>query len=206
MRSMEILAPTFLEYLAARCALPHSRIHWAGMRLTRWKAAHQSALVVVCGLAGALAPGLSPGTVLIPEQVGLAGGEIMQCDPALIQALLAGARALRLQADTRPLLTSPSLIVGKERGDWYRQGFVAADMETGLLARRNLRVATVRVVMDSPEYGISPDWLRPTRALLQPKLWRELLWLGQKAPRYALRAAQVLKAIPGSEMNGICVE
>jgi hypothetical protein len=70
---------------------------------------------------------------------------------------------------------------------------VAADMETGLLAGRNLRVATIRVVLDSPEHGISSDWLRPTRALLQPPLWRELFWLSRVAPLYALRAAHVLK-------------
>lgn len=206
MHSVEILAPTFLEYLATRCVLPHAHVRWAGMQLARWKGTDQGSFVIVCGLAGALAPGLPPGTVLIPEQVGLTDGEIIQCDPALVQALVTAARALRFQLDTRPLLTAPSLIVGKERGDWYRQGFVAADMETGLLAGRNLRVATVRVVLDSPEYGISPDWLRPTRALLQPRLWRELLWLGRMAPRYALRAAQVLKAVPGSGSDGMFVE
>ena len=206
MHSVEILAPTFLEYLATRCVLPHAHVRWAGMQLARWKGTDQGSFVIVCGLAGALAPGLPPGTVLIPEQVGLTDGEIIQCDPALVQALVTAARALRFQLDTRPLLTAPSLIVGKERGDWYRQGFVAADMETGLLAGRNLRMATVRVVLDSPEYGISPDWLRPTRALLQPRLWRELLWLGRMAPRYALRAAQVLKAVPGSGSDGMFVE
>jgi hypothetical protein len=83
---------------------------------------------------------------------------------------------------------------------------VAADMETGLLVGRNLRVATIRVVLDSPEHGISPDWLRPSRALLQPPLWRELFWLSRVAPLYALRAAHVLKiglgTGPGSMFAG----
>lgn len=206
MHSVEILAPTLLEYLAVRYALPHAHVYWAGMRLARWKGARQGSSVVVCGVAGALAPSLPPGTILVPEQVGLVDGEIMRCDPALVQALVTAARALRFQPDTRPLLTAPSLIVGKERGEWYRQGFVAADMEMGLLAGRPLRVATVRVVLDSPEYGISPDWLRPSKALFQPKLWRELLWLGRMAPRYALRAAKVLKAVPGSGTDGMFVE
>ena len=118
----------------------------------------------------------------------------MHCDPALVQALVTAARALHFRPDTRPLLTAPSLIVGDDRRHWFQQGFAAVDMETGLLAGRNLRVATVRVVLDSPEHGISPDWLRPTRALLRPRLWRELFWLGRMAPRYALRAARVLKA------------
>jgi hypothetical protein len=164
------------------------------MQLARWRGAQQGSIVVVCGLAGALAPGLPPGTVLVPEQVGLASGEIMYCDPAVVQALVTAARALHFQPDTRPLLTAPSLVIGGERSKWYRRGYVAADMETGLLAGRHLRVATVRVVLDSPEHGISPQWLRPAWALLHPQLWRELLWLGRMAPRYALRAAQVLKA------------
>lgn len=206
MHSVEILAPTFIEYLATRSALPHAHVYRAGMRLTRWKSAHQGSIVVVCGLAGALASGLAPGTILIPEQVGLVDGKFMRCDPALVQALVTAARSLRFQPDTRPLLTAPSLIVGRERNEWYRQGFVAADMETGLLAGRDLRVATVRVILDSPEYGISPDWLQPTRALLQPKLWRELLWLGRMAPRFALRAARVLKAVSASGPDGMFVE
>ena len=194
MYSVEILAPTFLEYWAVRRTLPHARASWAGVRLARWKGVRQGSIVVVCGLAGALAPGLRPGTVLIPDRVGLADGGIVHCDPALVQALVTAARTLHFQPDTGPLLTTQSLIVGDDRHDWFQRGFVAADMETGLLAGRNLRVATIRVVLDSPEHGISPDWLRPTRALLQPPLWRELFWLSRVAPQYALRAAHVLKA------------
>ena len=190
---MEILAPTFLEYWAVRRTLPHAHASWAGVRLARWKGVCQGTIVIVCGLAGALAPDLPPGTVLIPDRVGLADGKIMHCDPALVQALVTAARTLHFRPDTRPLLTAQSFIVEGDRHDWSQQGFVAADMETGLLAERNLRVATIRVVLDSPEHSISPDWLRPTKALLQPQLWRELFWLSHVAPRYALRAAHVLK-------------
>jgi hypothetical protein len=176
------------------------------MRLARWKGTQQGAAVVVCGLAGALAPGLPRGTVLIPEQVGLTDGQTMQCDPELVQALVKAAHTLHYQPDTRPLLTAPSLVIGNERDDWYQKGFVAADMETGLLAGRHLRVATVRVVLDSPEYSISPDWLQPMKAVLQPALWREMFWLAQMAPRCALKAAEVLKALPGTWPDGMFVE
>ncbi len=206
MRSVEILAPTFLEYWAVRRTHPHAHASWTGMRLARWKGARQGSTVVVCGLAGALLPGLPPGTVLIPDQVGLADGRIMHCDPTLVQALVTAARTLHFRPDTRPLLTAQSLIVGGDRHDWSQRGFVAADMETGLLAERNLRVATVRVVLDSPEHSISPEWLRPTRALLQPQLWQELFWLSRMAPRYALRAAHVLKAGLGAGPGSMFVE
>src|SRR5260370_31093689 len=183
--SVATLAPSLLEYWAVRRTLPHARSSWAGVHLARWKAARSGSIVVVCGLAGALVPGLRPGTVLIPDRVGLADGGIMHCDPALVQALVTAARTLHFRPDTRPLLTAQSLIVGSNRGDWLERGFVAADMETGLLAGRNLRVATVRVVLDGPEHGISPDWLRPTRALLPPPLWRGLFWSSRVSPRYA---------------------
>ena len=193
MRNVEILAPTFFEYLAVRSTLPHARVSWAGMRLARWKGARQGSSVIVCGLAGALASGVCPGTVLIPDRIGLTDGRVVHCDPILVQTLVTAARRLHFQPDTGPLLTAQSLVVGDDRYKWSQQGFVAADMETGLIAGQDMRVATVRVVLDSPEYGISPDWLRPTRALLQPQLWRELFWLSRAAPQYALRAAQVLK-------------
>jgi hypothetical protein len=193
-RNVEILAPTFLEYGAARLMLPHARVRQTGVSLARWQGASEGTSVIVCGLAGALAPDLRPGIVLIPEQVGLADGSMCACDPELVQVLVRAARASGFQADTRPLLTSQSLIVGDARYDWFQRGFVAADMETGLLMERNLRVATIRVVLDTPEYGLSPDWLRPTRALLRPSLWKELFWLSHAAPRYALRAARVVKA------------
>src|SRR5258708_26791994 len=80
-RSVEILAPTFLEYWAVRRTLPHARASWAGVRLARWKGTRQGSIVVVCGLAGSLVPGLPPGTVLITDRVCLADGWIMPCHP-----------------------------------------------------------------------------------------------------------------------------
>lgn len=195
-----------LEYWAVRRTLPRARARWAGVRLARWQGVRQGSIVVVCGLAGALTPDLPAGTVLIPDQVGLPDGRIMHCDSILVQALLAAARTLRLRADSRPLLTAQSLVVGDERHDWFQRGFVAADMEAGLLAERNLRVAAIRVVLDSPAQSISPDWLRLARALRQPSLWQELCWLSRVAPRYALRAAHVLKVGLGSGSGNLFVE
>jgi hypothetical protein len=118
----------------------------------------------------------------------------MQCDPLLVEMLTTAARTLHLPLDTGPMLTARTLVVGDERQRWFQQGFVAADMETGLLAGRNLRVATVRVVLDTPARELPPDLARSMRALFQPLFWRELLWLSHAAPRYALLAARVLKA------------
>jgi hypothetical protein len=192
MCSMEILAPTFLEYWAVKHILPQAHVSWTGVRLARWKEANQGSIVIVCGLAGALTPNLQPGTILVPEMVGLADGNVLQCDPALVQALTSAAHSQGYRPESGPLLTASSMIVGDARHYWYKRGFVAADMETGLLAGKNLRVATIRVVLDTPEQSLSSDWLQATRALLQPKLWRQLIWLSLVAPRYALRAAHIL--------------
>jgi hypothetical protein len=194
MEMVQVLAPTLLEYWAVRRTLPGADVRWAGVRLARWKRARDSSIVVVCGLAGALTPGLRPGTVLVPEWVGLPDGRTMDCDVELVQALVAAARTLGFQPDAGPLLTGPSMLVGPAQQEWADRGFVAADMETGLLAGRNLRVATIRVALDSPDHGISQQWLRPAGALLRPRLWSELFWLCRVAPPYALRAAHVLKA------------
>lgn len=199
--NVEILAPTLLEYWAVRLALPYAHPRWAGVRLARWRGADQASTVIVCGLAGALAPDLSPGSVLIPEQVGLIDGSSIQCDSTLVQALTTAAQTLDFPVQRGPLLTAPSLIVGDERQTWFQRGFVAVDMETGLLARQGRRVATVRVVLDSPEHGIAPDWLHPARALFHPRLWRELLWLSQAGPRYALRAAHIVKSVSASSFQ-----
>jgi hypothetical protein len=193
MRCVQILAPTLLEYWAARRTLPGADVRWAGVRLARSKGACDGSIVVVCGLAGALTRSLRPGTVLVPERVGLPDGRTMDCNSELIHVLVTAARTLGFEPDTGPLLTARSIVVGPARQEWTNRGFVAVDMETGLLAGRNLRVATVRVVLDSPDHGISRQWLRPTGALLRPRLWSELFWLSRVAPPYALRAARVLK-------------
>jgi hypothetical protein len=195
----EILTPTFLEYWAVRYTLPSPHVHWTGVRLARWQGACQDSRVVVCGLAGALTSDLAPGTVLIPHRVSLADGKEMACDPTLVDAFITAARTLHVPLDTRPLLTSQSLIVGNDRLSWEQRGFIAADMETGLLRGQNLRVATIRVVLDTPAYDLSLNWLHPLGALAQPRLWGQMFWLSWVAPRNALLAAQVLKIGLGAE-------
>jgi hypothetical protein len=194
MQEIEILAPTFLEYWAIRSLLPALRVHRTGVRLARWPGTRQETGIVVCGLAGALSANLDPGTVLVPRQVCLATGAKLPCDPLLVERLITAARSLRMPLHTGPLLTAPSLITGQARLYWARQGFIAADMETGLLLGQHLRVATVRVVLDNPYYELSSRWLEPGKALFQPHLWPQLCWLGWTAPCYAWQAARVLKA------------
>jgi hypothetical protein len=192
--NIQILAPTLLEYWAVRRAFPMARIIRTGVGLARWDGVARGSILIVCGLAGALAPDVPPGTVLVPEQVGLPDGRVMRCDATLVRALAEAARAFHVQTVTGPLLTARALVVGAERDVWAQRGFVGADMETGLLADCNVRVATVRVVLDTPQRDISGAWQRPAHAMLRPPLWGELFWLCRTAPSYALLAARVLRA------------
>lgn len=194
MTDVQVLTPTFLERWAVRRKLPHLHPHWTGVRLARWNGARERSAVVICGLAGALSPDLRAGSVLVPDWVGRPDGTILRCDAGLTRALLEGATALGFQPETGPLLTAPTLVTGHERKTWAQRGYIAADMETGLLAEQGLRVATVRVILDGVQNPISAQWLMPLRTLLRPSAWQELWWLCRAAPAYSLRAAEVLKA------------
>lgn len=190
---LQILAPTALEYWAVRCTLPTANITRTGIRLSRL-ATTTGEMAVICGMAGGLNRDLPPGAVVIPDQVGLPDGRIIDCDHRLVQALVAAARSLGFEPDAGPMLTAPTFVTGPDREYWSHRGFGAADMETGLLAEAGLRVATVRVILDSPSRDIAAGWMHPAHAVLQPTLWGEFLWLCRAAPLYSLRAARVLRA------------
>jgi len=164
-----------------------------GIALQRAPKGVQSSVALLCGLAGGLTSALEPGTILVPEAVGLPDGRTIRCHEGWVQALVQAAGELALKPETGPLLTAPSLVTGDERARWALQGYVAADMETGLLASDGWAVATVRVILDTPSRSIGEDWERPMSALLRPRLWRELFWLARTAPQYSLRAASVLR-------------
>jgi hypothetical protein len=192
--NVEVVAPTGLEYWALRAVQLPAHVRRSGVGLANWRVATEVEAVVTCGLAGSLISSLIPGTVHIPDLVRSPTGEVARCDPSLRVALIGAARSIGFNPETGPLLTAATIVTGSDRDAWSRRGFVAADMETGLLISRVPRFAAIRVILDSPERSISDRWLAPSTAVLRPTLWPELLWLVQAAPRYALRAARVLKA------------
>jgi len=156
--------------------------------------------VVTCGVAGALRP-LPVGTVLVPERVGRPDGSTLACDPELVAALVAAAHRLGLAPERGPLLTADHLVVGGERRRWAEHGYVAVDMETGLVPAR--RLAAVRVVLDGPDRELDPAWHGARWPPGRPSALRQLPWLAWEAPRCARRAAAVLAEalagpVPGS--------
>lgn len=188
---MIVLAATRLEAWAARRALPGQRVVRVGVGARRglpgWPAT-----AVVCGLCGALEP-LPPATIIIPEQVALAGERPVPCDPALVERLVTAARSLGREPVVGCVLTAPRMVTGPERAAWAGQGYQAVDMESALVLRHG-RAAVVRVALDTPELDLSPQWEHAPAALLRPARWRELLWLARAAPSAAMLAAAVVRA------------
>jgi nucleoside phosphorylase len=192
-RRPAILAPTFLEYVTAKCALPGADVVWSGVGLARLRRLDRTRLYLICGLAGGLAPDIRPGTLLVPERVGLADGRLFECDGGAVAALRAGLGRAHIPFDTRPILTADHMMVGRTRSTWAERGFVGVDMETGKSAQAGARVATVRVVLDSADHEISAEWEQPLRALRRSSAWKELSWLARMGPYYSWTAARALR-------------
>jgi hypothetical protein len=190
---VEMLAPTFLEYVSALMLRPRRSPTYAGMRLSRWKRDENGVAVIICGLAGSLVPELQPGDVFIPSEFAAPNGDVRRCDSTLVDILTTAARRLGFSPRSGRLLTAPNIVTGSDRAMWAERGFDAVDMETGLVPAE-LRVATVRVVLDGPKRPLSAMWVSPVKMLTNPVMARELLWLGRSAPAFALRAARVADA------------
>jgi hypothetical protein len=186
-----ILTATRLETWAARRALPRERVIRVGVGCERGVPNLESP-AIVCGVCGGLAP-LATGTIVIPEEVIAPDGRSWRCTPNLVSRLRAGARRLGGLAVGGPLLSSPSLVTGEERGRWAEQGLQTVDMESALILERG-PAAVLRVVLDMPYRDLSPRWEQPAAALLRPAGWRDLAWLVRAAPATATRAAAVVRA------------
>lgn len=190
-----IVTATRFEFLLTRLIVRHGLVVHAGMRLERLNSsAHLGGPLVLCGLAGSLVRELTPGTVLIPDNVFTVDGQRFQCDAGLVRTLRAGAIKLGFRPVDGHLLTAPHIVTGAERAVWAKQGFIAADMEAAILAESNTAFATVRVILDSPSRSMSDAWESPAKALMHLDGWRELGWLAWAAPRYSVRAARIAAA------------
>jgi len=163
-----------------------------GVGLNRWSPDGVQYPVVVCGLAGSLLARVLPGTVLVPTVVGLEDGRRLPLDQGMSEALSDAAEGLGYRVERGDMLTSRCIVTGEARVRWAAEGFAGADMETGILAAHGLRVATIRVVLDTPTHPISDLWTGP-RAALSPGLLRELIWMARYAPAFALRSAGVVR-------------
>ena len=189
-----VVVATRTEERALRRFAPQFRVHRAGVSLRHWNHAISTPVVISAGLAGGLEPGNPPGTVVVASDLALADGERVACDPIWIDALMSAAHRLGLPVISGGIVTAHTLVTGAARAHWARSGYVAADMESGLLAGRAPRVVALRVLLDTPNRELSPRWEHPGRASLDPRRWPEAIWLFRTAPELARRAARVLAA------------
>lgn len=189
---VSVVAAMGIEAWAVRRRAPTLPVHQAGIGLRGWQGSITTPVVASVGLAGGLRRNLPPGTVVVATEVALEDAEPTACDERWVDATVTAARSLGLVCVTGPLVTATHLVTGPERELWANKGFVAVDMESAYLAGRAARLAVVRVVLDTPQHELSPAWERPSRAALDPRNFRELVWLLRNVPRYSLRAASVL--------------
>lgn len=190
--SLCVLSPTFLEYWSARARIRSAPVLRVGIAGDVPESPGVDAFVV-CGLAGSLTDSLPSGSVVIPEAISTEHGRLMPCHPALVHSMVDGAATLGLKAHTGNMLTASSIVTGGQRERWAERGFVAADMEAGHMLEKGWSVAVVRIILDTPAHSISSGWLDGPRAALRASLWAELSWMAVRAPRYALRAADVVQ-------------
>lgn len=185
-----IFAATALERRAAARYVKGAEIVECGVGLSKIHGVPPVDVAISFGLAGGLRDGVPTGTLVIPYAVYSAGGEIKSCDEAWTQRLRAAAAALGYPLVDAPLLTSTTLVTGAQRARWANDGLAAVDMETMQLPVP--RVAAVRAILDTPQNELSPDWIDPSRALLNPRNWGQAYWLARNAPHCAAIAAKVI--------------
>ncbi|HZV78135.1 MAG TPA: hypothetical protein VFF60_00850 [Candidatus Binatus sp.] len=189
-QTLTVVAATDLEARTVRSAAPGARVVEGGVNLARVNPSGLGDTVISCGLAGALSPHLPTGSVVIPDHVLRPEGTLLECDDGLIAALDAAARRLGYVPARGALVTTRDLVNGSARGAWAQRGYIAVDMETGFIQAK--RIASVRVVLDTPERELSDAWLRPWTIFVRPDAWGQALWVAREAPRCARIAAAVL--------------
>jgi hypothetical protein len=188
--SPTIVVATSLEARAVRRRAPAGNVVESGVGLAHMRGALLDGVAISAGLAGGLRTDIPTGTLVIPSAVATNNGTAIACDPEWTARLRAAATRLGYAFLDAALLTSDALIVGDARTSWAERGFAAVDMETARISARS--IAAVRVVLDTPQRELSPDWLYPSRAMLRPRNWGQMLWLAREGPRCADLAARVV--------------
>jgi adenosylhomocysteine nucleosidase len=105
--------------------------------------------LVSFGLAGGLQPGLPAGAILVPERVIDEAGTVWSADRAL---------ADRFGVVRGTMLAVPDIIAAAaaKAALWQQTGALAADIESGAVARAGLGFAVLRVVCDPAERNLPP--------------------------------------------------
>jgi 4-hydroxy-3-methylbut-2-enyl diphosphate reductase len=171
-----VVTPLRLEHAAVRGRLSGARVVRSGMGARR---ATATALTVaripfealaVTGFCGATAGGMLPGDVVVATEVRGPDG-VRGCEATRIVAALEAAGIGRVRVG--PVVSADHVVRGAERTALAAEGALAADMESAWLApaATGRPFAVVRVVLDTPECGLSRPLALVSGAVLA---WRTL--------------------------------
>lgn len=197
-RCDEVTVVTALRFEAAavRRRVPAVPLLCGGISLRTLAAETSVATPVVLsvGVAGGLSTEHERGTVVIPSAITstAAGGTAIATDPSWTRALTAASERLGYPTVGGTLATSEVLVTGAARAELAGRGFVAVDMESTAVAAMAARVAVVRVILDTPVHEFAEAWLRPQRAVLDPRNWSNGVSLFRGMRAWSARAACVL--------------
>jgi len=170
--------------------------------------------LISAGVAGALDPKLTTGTILLPEVVITPAGECLAVDRGW-QQQVRRRLAAHHQVISAPLLETPELLASPaaKQAAWARYGAAATDMESARLARwaaqQGWPFLVMRIVMDEADEQL-PAWsdgaVRPdgklalgavlTALLSRPADWASLPHMMRQFARASarFRAALTLAA------------
>jgi 4-hydroxy-3-methylbut-2-enyl diphosphate reductase len=177
--SLVLLAPMRLEARAARAGAPALAIRRTGMGARRAQRAGEqlrhdgTATALVVGLCGALDPALRPGDVVLASELRGPDGASIPCpDPSVLAGAL---RAQGLRVHVGPIASSTRLVTGGRRAPLARTGALAVDMESAWIAAAAgaTPVATLRVVLDTPDHELRRPWRTVTNLLRARAVLRE---------------------------------
>jgi hypothetical protein len=189
------IAATPLEARALQRAAPAMHVVECGIACERCDPSALGTTVISYGLAGGLRDDLRTGTVVVADRVRRPNGDELVCDRALVMQLTVAARKLGHEPVVAPLVTTDHVVAGSERKAWAGRGYAAVDMESGLIVAP--RIGVLRVLLDTPQNELSVAWLHPKRAMLNPLLWPQAVWLARNsAPCARVAAAIVAFAFP----------
>ena len=106
-------------------------------------------VVALTGFAGALAPELEPGDVVVATEVRGADEPVECAATELVASML---RRAGLRVHTGPIVSVPRVAIGSERARLAATGAIAVDMESAWLVRgcTDRPWAVVRTVLDTP--------------------------------------------------------
>jgi nucleoside phosphorylase len=170
----------------------------------------ETTLVVSTGFAGALAPELAPGDVILASEVVWEEGSRVRrhtTSPALLDAV-AGALTDALGAPRiGGVLSSPVVVAGVagKRAAFDRHGALAVEMEAAVLAEaaevRSVPFVALRIVLDPADLSLEAlppnleqSWMARARLATTPTVWPLLGTLRRHAATAGTELTRTLRA------------